>query len=81
VKDKDIMKAQSTTTATPMSANGPITAVLLLSDRKLVGEFFAADDKANPASRKERFATRSSTRLTIPDEFDEDVFYPALYNR
>jgi len=75
------MKAQSTTTATPRSANGPITAVLLLSDRKLVGEFFAADDKANPASRKEKFSGRSSTVLTIPDELDEEIFYPALYNR
>lgn len=74
------MKAQSKTTSSHRSAREPIAAVLLLSDHKLVGELFAAYDKAASTAKITRVASRTSTTLTQSAELDEEVFYPTLYN-
>ena len=47
-------------------------------DRKLVSELFAAYDKAQSPSRKEKLVAQIRTELTPPDHLEEEVFYPAL---
>ena len=58
--------------------NTPIATALLLADRKLVGELFAAYDKAHSPSRKKQFVARIRTELTVPAQVEDEIFYPAL---
>jgi len=55
-----------------------ITTTWLPADRKLVGELFAAYDKAQTPSRKKEFVAQIHTELTEAVQVDEEVFYPAL---
>ena len=59
-------------------AETPIATALLPADRKLVGELFAAYDKAHSPSRKKKFVAQIRTELTVPAQVDEEIFYPAL---
>ena len=71
LQSKKIMKANSL-------ARTPIATALLSPDRKLLGELFAAYDKAQSPSRKKQFVARICTELTVPAQIEDEVFYPAL---
>ena len=76
------METQSRTmTKSDSLAKAPIATALLLADRKRIGELFAAYDRANAPSRKERFVAQIRRELKVGDsvgEGIEDIFYPTL---